>query len=473
MQLLDRIRQFIRDYDLIHPGDRVVAAVSGGSDSVALACLLHELHKRGELTLAGLAHFNHQLRATSDRDEQHTAAVAALLGVTLLSDRADVRSRAKVERQSLEAAGRRARYEFFERARQHFRAEVVALGHTKDDQAETFLLRLLRGAGLRGFAAMHPRKGAIVRPLLACRRVELRAFLAALPVTFMHDESNDDVTIPRNRVRAELIPLLETRFNPSIVDVLANEADLAREAWQWLHELATSWIAAHVRGAGTVRRIDVSALDALPAAGRRLVFWQVMNEVAGTRPVGFGHVSAALRVADPRGPAAVDVPGLRVERIADEVVLSDRDSEPRSRAKSEKPFRRPLSVPGEVHLPESGWIVSAETISSSESVRGAVDPCAVSGNGSLALVRRDRCQGILAVRNRRPGDRFQPVGLDGQKKLQDFFVDRKIARRDRDTVPLVVDDHDRIIWVAGHRIDETFRVTDAAQPMLLLRLRQT
>jgi tRNA(Ile)-lysidine synthase len=471
--LLDRVRQFILAHDLLDPGDRVVAAVSGGSDSVALACLLHELHKRREVTLVGLAHFNHQLRATSDRDEQHAGRVAGLLGLPMLSDRADVNARAKMERQSLEVAGRRARYAFFERARAHFRASLVALGHTRDDQAETFLLRLVRGAGVRGLSAMHPRKGAMVRPLLTCRRSELQAFLAALPVAFMHDESNDDVAIPRNRVRAELIPLLEHRFNPSIVDVLADEAELARETWQWLHALTHGWVAAHVRGDGPVRRIDLASLAALPAAGRRLVFWTVLNDLAGSQAVGFGHVSSAMRVADPCGPAATDVPGVRVERLAGEVVLTGRDARIGTGGKPETPFRSVLSIPGEVRMPDGGWVVSAETIGSSESVQDVSDPSAVSGNGVVALVRHDRCHGSLAVRTRRPGDRFHPAGLAGRKKLQDFFVDRKVARRVRDTVPLVVDEHDRIIWVAGHRIDETFRVTNAAQPMLLLRLRQT
>ena len=123
-------------------------------------------------------------------------------------------------------------------------------------------------------------------------------------------------------------------------------------------------------------------------------------------------------------------------------------------------------------MPGNGWTLSVETVSSTESVRASIDPCAIAGNGRFAAVRADKIAGVLAVRNRRPGDRFQPAGLTGRKKLQDFFVDLKIARNERDRVPLVVDENDRIVWVAGHRIDETFRVTDAAQHVLLLRLRQ-
>src|SRR5206468_7741831 len=157
--------------------------------------------------------------------------------------------------------------------------------------------------------------------------------------------------------------------------------------------------------------------------------------------------------------------------IGGDVVLTSRGggrvgdaSGTRTRQPAERSdFRYPLSVPGEVRFPGTGWVLAAEPISSTESAR--VDRCAISGNGPAAIVRADRLDGILAVRSRRPGDRFQPAGLTGHRKLQDFFVDRKIARADRDRVPLVVDGSDRIIWVAGHRIDETFRVTDGAQPV--------
>ena len=177
MDLLARVHRTIREHDLAGPATRVVVALSGGSDSVALAHLVHVLDARGELRAAGIAHFNHQLRPTADRDEQLAANVARSLGLRFVADREDVAARARRERRSVEDAARRARYEFFDRARTELAGDVVALGHTRDDQAETFLLRLLRGAGARGLAAMHPRNGFIIRPLIDCRRADLRAYL--------------------------------------------------------------------------------------------------------------------------------------------------------------------------------------------------------------------------------------------------------------------------------------------------------
>ena len=459
--VIDTVRRTIRRHTLAGVTTRVVVALSGGSDSVALAYLLRELAFAGELTVAGLAHFNHQLRADADRDERFSASLADALGWPILVERGDVRARAEREQRSIEDAAHIARHEFFDRALGHFDADCVAVGHTRDDQAETFLLRLLRGAGPRGLAAMHPRHGRIVRPLLECRRADLQAYLDQRRIAHVEDETNSDVNIPRNRVRAELLPLLEARFNPAIVDVLADQAELARDEWLWMEsQLEPGTLNPEP---GTLN-LDIPALGRAPLALRRLAVWRAMTLAAGGRPVSFSHVEAAIRlIGSPQGGGPIDAPGHCVERVGARLVLRRRDA-----TKAAILFRYPLSVPGEVRLPEAGCIVSAELAAAGT---GAEAVRAIAGNRAAAVVRSDAWTGPLAVRNRRPGDRFRPLGLDGQKKLQDFFVDRKVARHERDGVPLVVDDSDRIVWVAGHGIDEAFRVTDASQAVVILKLK--
>lgn len=473
--LLQRVRHFARQHALFRADTRVVAALSGGSDSVALAVILRELDAAGDLRLVGAAHFNHQLRGDAERDEHFSASLARSLGVPFAADRGDVRSRARRDRRSLEDTARRERYEFFERARRQLGADVVALGHTRDDQAETVLLRLVRGAGPRGLAAMHPRRGTIVRPVLHCRRLELRKYLDERHMKYVDDETNDDVTIPRNRVRAELIPLLVNRFNPAIVDVLAHQAELSREVWAWLDAAAADFEKGDGSTVTSFPELDVARLRAAAPALRRFVLWRKMSEVAGGRPVSFGHVDAVLQLLESES-GGVDAPGHRVERRGPVLVFISRrhQDEGRGHEDSGSPvnlFQYPLSIPGEVQLFEAGYVVAAE-LPGGDAAMGDLSAPARAGRGPLALVRRDRCGGPLAVRNRRPGDRFRPVGLVGHKTLQDYFVDRKVARAGRDRVPLVVDESDRIVWVAGHGIDEAFRVTDPAQSVLLLRLRQ-
>lgn len=478
MDVLARVRRFVREHDLMRSDTRVVVALSGGADSVALAHLVRELDAAGELRAAGAAHFNHQLRATAERDERFSVGLAESFGWPIVTDCEDVAARARRERRSLEDAARTARHEFLERARTHLGADVVAVGHTRDDQAETFLLRLVRGAGARGLAAMHPRNGPIVRPLLDCRRSAVRAYLDERHIAYVEDESNQDVAIPRNRVRAELLPLLESRFNPNIVEVLADQADLSRELSDLVAALVARAEKEIIRSDASVRIIDAAALLALPSAVARAVVWKAMNELAEGKPVAFRHVAAALDVARGTGPRAIDAPDQHVERIGAQVVLTKRAGRAANEGRERRSrrgrdgaanlFRYPLSIPGEVHLRELRCVVSAEPGADEVLLGGR----AITGNGPMAVVRGDLCGAGLGVRTRRAGDRFQPVGLGGRKKLQDFFVDLKVARDRRDAVPIVVDANDRIVWVAGHRIDEAFRVTDPAQHVLLLRLRQ-
>ncbi len=469
--VLDAVRRTIRRHQLATPTSRVLLAVSGGGDSVALAHLLTALHRAGELTVVGILHFNHQLRDTAGDDERFCRSLADALGHSFLSEREDVAARAARERVSIEHAGRNARHEFFANACARFRADVVALGHTRDDQAETFLLRLVRGAGPRGLSGMHPRSGIVIRPLIDCRRAELREFLTERSLPFIDDATNADVSIPRNRVRAELIPLLQERFNPAVADALAAQAELARDEWLWIvDELRSRGLEAQpLAGEPRSSCLSVSALLASARALRRAALWSAMRAAARGQTVSLRHVDAVLRVVESdRHSWCVDAPGHVVERIHDRVVLKSglRSSDLRHQPES---FRYALVIPGEVSVPEHGCIVSAEVAASA----GANGKLVIETMGSCAtaVLNAEGWMPPLSVRNRRPGDRFRPFGLAGQKKLQDFLIDRKVERVDRDRVPLVVDANDRIVWVAGHEIDDAFRVIDGSRPVLILTLR--
>jgi tRNA(Ile)-lysidine synthase len=465
MTLEARVRRTILEHGLASPDTRVLIALSGGSDSVALAYLLHDLAAAGLLTIAGAAHFNHQLRSDADDDARFCQTVADSLGWPLVIDRENVAARARKDGASIELAARAARYAFLDRAAAELHADRIALGHTRDDQAETFLLRLVRGAGSRGLAGMHPRRGAMIRPLIDCRREELRAYLRDRDAGWHEDASNEDVTIPRNRVRAELLPLLGSRFNPAVVETLADAADIAREEWRVLEDLAREACAAIASRDGNEWRIDAAALNALPVAVARLVLRHVMHEVSSGRHQGFSHIEEVRRLSRaPRGN--LHLPAHIVKRVAGELVLTGRSHAGRPRQPAANLFRYSLSIPGEVAVVEAGRAVVAEVAPSLE----AVQDRAAARSGVTAIVQLDRCTGGLAVRNRRPGDSFTPLGLGGRKKLQDVFVDRKVPRSTRDHVPLVVDRADRIVWVAGYGIDEEFRVTDPSQAVLVLTL---
>lgn len=452
----------------------MVVAVSGGPDSVALATLFEELQRSGSFVLAAIAHFNHRLRgADADADEAFCREFAGRLGLPFVSGSADVRAAARESRTSVEDAARRLRYEFLERVRVQHAADLVAVGHTRDDQAETFLLRLLRGSGARGLTGIRERRGTIVRPLLEIGRAELHAWLDARRVSYRVDATNADVRIPRNRIRHEILPSLEAAV-PGAPETLARTARLLEADEDYLEaraiEAAVEIVlieerASRSEGGPDLVRLDLTRLRALHPALARRVVRHSLGQVAPGRFVGLKHVDAVLALES----GALDLPGAcaqvdRALRILTLRAASGRGSERARIAPESNVFRYSLSIPGEALIPESGVAITAEVIAPAGD---APQPAA-----REVRVNAEAGSAGLWIRNRRPGDRLRPRGLGGTKKLQDYFVDRKVPRSERDRVPLVVDSRDRIVWVVGHTIAEDFAVTGRGGAVLLLKVRQ-
>ena len=463
---------------MVSRGGRMVVALSGGPDSVALLHVLHALQARGEFVVAGVAHFNHGLRgAAADEDQEFCRTLAASLELPFRPGRGDVRARARLERRSIEDAARASRYEFLADAVREMNASAVAIGHSLDDQAETFLLRLLRGAGSRGLAGIRPRNGIIVRPLLEVRRQALREYAKAHQLAWRGDETNSDVAIPRNRIRHELIPLLERDYSSGIVEVLAREAESARHDEEKLQSDAIDLAAAIVLSSTTSEKgliasgtasdrlvsIDAVALTALHPALAVRVAREALGHLADGRFIGAEHLHRLLEFAATGAPgSAVSLPGQQAVRQRDEVVLGP---EPRRGVvETANSFQFSLSIPGEVVLARQGFQLQAAW--------GAEPEDVPKSQGALACrVRGARLP--LSVRSRKPGDRFQPPGMGGKsRKLQDYLVDRKVSRSHRDRLPLVVDDDDRIVWVVGHAVAEDFRVTAPSHVVISLKARR-
>jgi tRNA(Ile)-lysidine synthase len=462
----------------LRPDDRIAIAVSGGADSVALAWILHELGVQGASpddapgashtdapyvrpwVVVGLIHVNHGLRGEdSAADEAFCGDLAARLSWPIDISTVDVRAHARARKQSIETAARALRYACFEAAADRLGATVVATAHTMDDQAETVLLRLLRGAGTRGLSGIRARRGRFVRPLLECRRAELRDYLASRGETFREDTSNDDRSIPRNRLRHELMPRLE-RFAPGAVAALARCAALAADDERVLDELAR-------QSAISVRRgddaLDAGALAALPPAIARRVVRLVAEHVIPGVTWSAGHIEAVRRLAESvedRMERHLDLPGVNLARRGPVLTFRAHKAGPNP----VPGFDWPLAVPGVTDIPELGATIHARC--------GAAAPAAwpPASNGRVAVLDAAALALPLRVRNRRPGDRLRPIGAPGRRKLQDLFVDRKIPREDRDRVPIVVDATGRIVWVAGVAVAEECRATTPEASMVILEL---
>ena len=323
--LLQNIRRTIRRYDLLPAGSRVLIGLSGGSDSVALTLLLQELSRHGGFDVIALAHLNHQIRAGATADEAFCRDFAARRGLPVVVESVDVPGYASDQRVSLEEAARRVRYDFLRRTAEQVGATVTAVGHTRDDQAETVLLKLARGAGLAGVGAIYPRRDEVIRPLLDVSRADLREFVRHRGESWVEDETNADLTNPRNRVRHRVLPELEAAYGGSPAGALARAADLAREDADCLDRLANDRYPELCVDAGSAVEVDTIALTAEPVAIRRRVLLRALRSLSGGREVGFDHVETALEVAAGQLRAA-DLPGTRVELRGGKLVLIQQDA---------------------------------------------------------------------------------------------------------------------------------------------------
>ena len=440
-----RVLAYLRSRELMRAGDRVCVAVSGGADSVALLRLLLDL--RAELGIVlSVAHVNHNLRgADADADAAFVAALSAEHRLELHAASEDVRAYAQQHSMSLEAAGRKLRYRCFSRLLREGIATRVATAHTADDQAETVLLRLLRGSGPRGLRGILPSRhtrveagdppalssrgveGRILRPLLSTRRADLRSYLRDIGQLWREDASNSDLAFARNRVRAELLPLLERDYNSSLVHVLASTAEIARaEEEFWDAELAR--LAPEVLT--PTGRLRVRELLRQPlAVQRRLI------RLAGG-PVGFDPVEQVLDFARRGGRAerTLALPsGLAARFAAAELWFEAASGAPNQ----PEGYEYRLPVPGHVVIRELQCRITA-SVQSAQTVAQGYNPQQFLDPASLAPE--------LCIRNWRAGDRFRPLHSKAPRKLKELL--QKVPASQRQVWPVAVSG-DEIVWVRG------------------------
>ncbi len=457
MELLRRIEQEIRRAGLLRAGQRVGVACSGGADSVALLLLLDESKDRLGLRLL-VAHLNHQLRGTeSDADESFVRSLAERRGLEFVGRREDIAARARKMRLNLEAAGREARLEFFATLLAERKAEVVATAHTMDDQAETVLARLLRGAGTRGLAGIYPvvelGAGRLVRPLLGVRRSELRDYMSEREQPWREDTSNLDRRRLRNRIRLELLPQLGL----AVVESLARLAEQAREEEDLWAALSEESYRTLVRRQNDDCELEVNALLApgravggLPervrnaaarALARRLIRRVVAAVRGDLRRLTQAHVESVVRLAEEgQSGQRVMLPGVEVERVFERLVFRGAKSGPHEKQQETAgAFAVSLDGPGSVPLPDGG-LLRLKFVAVGQGESGY--------NEWKRAADADRMTFPLMLRTWQPGDRFQPVGATRGRKLKELFHQARVPAGQRRRTPVLLRG-DEIVWVAG------------------------
>ncbi|HJS73917.1 MAG TPA: tRNA lysidine(34) synthetase TilS [Vicinamibacteria bacterium] len=470
-----KVIRTLERYRMVLPGDSVLIALSGGADSVALTGVLFELRHRLGLSLF-LAHLNHGLRAEADDDEAFCRSLSERLSLPFASEKVDVAASARRSKRSLEDEGRRARYRFLESQAKRFEANRIAVGHTLDDQAETFLLRLLRGSGGRGLAAIHPVKdGRIIRPLLESRRAEIVTFLEERGLPFREDRSNADPRFTRNRIRHDELPRLSAVYNPRLTESLARTACLLREDEAWMGAETEVAFAAIASLAGDEVELARQGLLERPLALQRRLVRAAIERVRGLEGVSHRHVEDVLTLAQGQSGRELHLPGLLVERSFDRLRFREREKARARKAgeRSYNGFEYRLSIPARVRIPECSGTLSARIAA----IRRKPDEPLHPSQGNAVVLGFGSGLPELSVRSPRPGDRFHPLGAPGSKPLSRYLMDRKISREARRRVPLVVraaapqDSGEEILWVVGHGVSEASRVSEAPDSASRLVLR--
>lgn len=409
----------------------ILIGLSGGADSVALTHALHLLSEKYGFKLYA-AHINHCLRGESaDRDEEFSRQLAVGLGIEFFSIRVDVKQYAISNGMSEELAGREVRYAYFNELVDELNVDFIATAHHKNDNAETILMNFMRGSGLKGLCGIPYRRGNIIRPLLDCTRSEIEKYCAENGLMYVTDETNMEEEYTRNKIRRSLIPMIQDKFNPSIIETLTRNAVVLNDEENFISQTADEAYKIAVRG----NSLDISAVKNLHRAIAMRVIRRLTDEVCGNRDVSNAVIIAIydLLQANRTGTRADVVRGVEARVEYGRLIID-------KKAEKQAEFSYELRLGEKKYIPELECSVLAER--AEENMHDGAEYFSVPEKFTLC------------IRNRRSGDKFRPSGMSGTKKLKDFMVDRKIPQNKRDGIGIVTINNE-IVWVMGYRRSES------------------
>lgn len=453
--MLDEVRRTIEEHNLIEKGDKIIVAVSGGPDSVCLLHVLHRLREEYDLELYG-AHLNHNFRGIEAQiDAQYVSDLCESLGILCFIKSMDVPRYAEEQGLSPEEAGRILRYDFFRDVARRANATKIATAHNGNDQAETVLMRLLRGTGLQGLTAIHIKRGKIIRPLLNTDRKDIEEYCKTYNLSPRIDKSNLESVYHRNKIRLELIPYLEENYNPNILSSLTKTAEILKKDFDFIEREAREIYTELVDNQGEHRlELPIEGIQGLHCALQSRIVRLAAGQLLGRQEfLEYKHVQDVLELIE-KGLTGkrITLPMGLIAKINYETVCFT------TKSLENGVFYYELPTEGSLSLEETGGIFITRVLRREEIKE-------ISRDKYRKCFDYDEVKNVLNVRNRREGDRFYPLGLTGSKKLKDFFIDYKVDREERDRIPLVCDG-DEIMWVVGFRISEKYKITDKTEHIL-------
>jgi len=454
--MINKIKETILREELIQIGDKVIIGISGGPDSVCLLHVLASLKDEYQLTIYG-AHLNHNFRGIeSQLDAHYVSQLCENLNILCFIKSVDVAQFASANGLTFEEAGRKVRYEFFEEVSEKVGANKVAVAHNLNDQAETILMRFLRGTGMEGLTAIHYSRGKIIRPLLNIVREDIEEYCLLHKLSPRIDKTNLEPIYHRNKVRLELIPYLKENYNPNIIDTLARTAEILKKDNAFIEEKAKeAYKGLKVREKENRIELSIKGINELHQALKARVLRLASEELVGKKDVlEYKHITSIFELLE-NGQTAKkrSLPmGIIVKTSYEKLIITLDDSD------YDKDYIYELQINQRGYIEETKNEIIVKLFDKQE-----IED--ISRDKYVKYFDYDKINNRLNVRNRRDGDRFWPLGLTGSKKLKDFFIDLKIDRDERDLIPLLCDG-DQIMWVVGYRMSEAYKVSNETTRVL-------
>jgi tRNA(Ile)-lysidine synthase len=445
--MIKKVIKTIERYKLLNKEDRVVAAVSGGPDSTALLVALAQISSLLDFSII-VAHFNHGLRgAKSDEDEKYSQELAGKMGLIFVSGKMDQKLRQKGD--SPEDFYRQQRYQFLNKVAENYGAQKIALGHNIQDQAETVLLNILRGSGLEGLRGILPmREGKFIRPLIEVSKREIIAFLSEAGISYCQDSSNESKIYLRNKIRSELIPDLKEKFNPGIEENLAQMAQILRQDDEYIrNSVQEAMKSTYIQDQPNRISLNIEYVNGLAPAIRSRLFKKILESLNPEKNgFSFSNINALERLAQiTESGKRFSLPfGIEATREYDNLIL-ERDKA----CLKQVDYEYPVNIPGIIHVKETNRTISIEKTSRDKMDRHSKNK---------VYLDLDKIQQPVILRNRRDGDRFQPLGMKGRQKIKSLFINRKIPRHKRNEIMLLVDQNS-VIWIENMHLSDRVKIS--------------
>lgn len=466
--MLQKVINYIDQYNMLHNGDKVIVALSGGPDSMCLVHILKKLQERYNIKLYA-AHVNHCLRgAEADADEEYVRGFCKNANIDFYSKRIDINELARITNTSTETAGREARYAFFNELKEKLGANLIALAHNANDQAETILMRIIRGTGMEGLRGIRPvRDGIYIRPILILTREEIEEYCRINKLNPRIDKSNFEKIYNRNKIRLELIPYLQENFNKDILNTVNRLSEIISKDQDYLEEVAEKKYKEYCSIIGEKIGLDQQLINEHEAIVTRVIRRALKDIKGDLKNIELVHINEIMELFSMGTGKMITLPeGIIAEKVYTEIYFYKKKGNNLSNELKDEiiifdkeKFQQPSIVKA---IDGMNVKISLRIVTKDEVVDFSQDPY-------KKYFDYDKINRYISIRTRQEGDRFTPYGMKGSKKLKDLFIDLKIPKEERNTLPLVCFDKE-IAWIVGYRVSNKYIVTKNTNYILEIKI---